>query len=69
MTAPTITRPTETIDLDEAKHGVRVGDPLIVDVRGQGSGWFITAVFQHEYMVYRDGRELHVPHEDARPGR
>lgn len=69
MTATTLDRTTETINPTEAAFGVRVGDPLIVDVRGHGSGWFITAVGERTYTVYRNGQEFPVPHEDARPGR
>ncbi|MEU8158101.1 hypothetical protein AB0B94_30985 [Micromonospora sp. NPDC048986] len=66
MTAPTL---DQTIDPREAAFGVRVGDPLIVDVRGEGSGWAIIAVGQHTYTVYRDGREFPVPHKHAQHGR
>ncbi|MEV1315429.1 hypothetical protein AB0J14_05010 [Micromonospora arborensis] len=51
------------VDPREAAFGVQVGDPLIVDVDGHGSGWAIIAVYSDAFDLYRDGRDLHaVPH-------
>ena len=51
------------VDPREAAFGVQVGDPLIVDVDGHGSGWAIIAVHADVYDLYRDGRDLvAVPH-------
>lgn len=51
------------VDPREAAYGVQVGDPLIVDVDGHGSGWAIIAVYSDAFDLYRDGRDLFaVPH-------
>lgn len=51
------------VDPGEAAFGVQVGDPLVVDVDGHGSGWAIIAVHSGTYDLYRDGRDLFaVPH-------
>jgi hypothetical protein len=50
------------VDPREALFGVRVGDPIVVDVDQHGSGWAIIAVRQDTYMVYRDEQEMTVPH-------
>jgi hypothetical protein len=51
------------VDPREAAFGVQVGDPLVVDVDGHGSGWAIIAVYSDAYDLYRDGRDLFaVPH-------
>ncbi|MEV0214347.1 hypothetical protein [Micromonospora sp. NPDC050695] len=51
------------VDPRKAAAGVQVGDPLIVDVDGHGSGWAIIAVYSDAYDLYRNGRDLFaVPH-------
>ncbi len=62
---PTTARAAAKLPVDprEAAYGVQVGDPLIVDVDGHGSGWAIIAVYAVAYDLYRDGRDLFaVPH-------
>lgn len=68
MTALTLNRNLD-VDPAEAARGVAKGKPVVVDVRGEGSGWFITAVGRSTFTVYRDGREMQVPHKHAQHGR
>lgn len=57
------TAPTGTpVDPREAQFGIRVGDPLVVDVDQHGSGWAIIGVRRDTFHLYRDERELTVPH-------
>src|SRR5512138_1776385 len=63
MTPPNATaapaRVRRPVDPREAAFGVQVGDPLIVDVDGHGSGWAILAVYSDAYDLYRDCRDLY----------
>lgn len=75
MTAPTIDRPTltrtrhrppRTVRPDDAQQAITAGTPLVVDVDKLGSGWWLIEVHADTYRVYRDGRDLYVPHGDVR---
>lgn len=60
MNTTTVRKP---VDPREATFAVRVGDPLVVDVDQHGSGWTIIDVHTRTYDLYRDGRDLTVPHD------
>lgn len=58
------------VDPREAAFAVNVGDWLTVAVDGHGGGWTITAVHQHTYDLWRDGRDLAgIPHRQVHPDR